>query len=280
MQAFIPTLRAQWLGQHLRELREQRGLTLKLVAEHLNRHLSALGRYESAEWPIPRTDVVNLMELYGIHDTATRDRLLRVAENVWRTHRWCLAPSDNLDASFIDLSWLADRAERLCLFHPGMVPKPLQLPEYHEPVARYTHPSGQRTEAMEQYRELQGALVGTDTKIQAVVDESALHRTIGGVDVLRAQLAHLRDLQQRGQAEIRVLPADVALHPGLSGPFWLFELPQPYAPVGYQDGLAGACYVEMPQVERFVDTYRQLADAAMGLFESVGLIEKRIAELT
>lgn len=34
---FIRTLRAQWLGQRLLVLRDQRGFTLRLVAEHLGR---------------------------------------------------------------------------------------------------------------------------------------------------------------------------------------------------------------------------------------------------
>lgn len=276
---FIPTLRAQWLGQHLRELREQRGLTLKTVAEHLNRHASALGRYETAGWPIPRTDVFSLLELYGIHDSAERGRLLRLAESVWRTHHWHLPPGEDLDLPFIGLPWLARRAERLRLYHPGMVPEALRTAAYHEPALRYIYPAGQHAELAGRYAELQAVLTAGETKIEAVIDEYALHRAVGGGAVLRAQLAHLHSLQASGRAEIRVLLTDVALHPGLSGPFWLLEPPLPYPPVGYQEGLGGQCWVESPQAERFVDAYRQIADAAMGLFESAGLIEKRLAEL-
>ncbi|WFE67524.1 helix-turn-helix transcriptional regulator [Micromonospora sp. WMMD714] len=79
---FIRTLRAQWLGQQLRALREERGMTLKLVSEHLHRDMSALGRYERADWPIRRGDVVALLDLYGFHHAAERARLLALAEDV------------------------------------------------------------------------------------------------------------------------------------------------------------------------------------------------------
>ncbi len=60
----VPTLRAQWLGRELRDLRERRNLTLRQVAEHLKRNFSALSRFENAEWPIPRHDVQMLLDLY------------------------------------------------------------------------------------------------------------------------------------------------------------------------------------------------------------------------
>ncbi|MEH1128388.1 helix-turn-helix domain-containing protein [Micromonospora sp. CPCC 206061] len=268
-----------WLGERLRQLREERGLTLRLVAEHLNRDPSALARYEKAEWPIPRADVVNLLELYGIHDSAQRDRSLRLAENVWPTHRWSPEPDDDADASFIDLPWLAARAERLCLSDPGMVPEPVQTPRYNELVARFAQPGSKDARSSEQRRNLQRALAAADIKIEAVVDEWALHRTVGGVETLRAQLVNLRDLQQGDRAVIRVLPSEVAIHPGLSGRFWLFEMPHPYPPVGYEDGLGGQHYVEAPQADRFADAYHQLADAALEQNESAELIEERIKAL-
>jgi hypothetical protein len=53
----------------------------------------------------------------------------------------------------------------------------------------------------------------------------------------------------------------------------------PVSDVGYLDGLAGQIYIELPQAERFVDTYRQLTDATLGIHESAEAIEARIAEL-
>lgn len=278
---FIVTLRAQWLGQYLREIRAERGLTLKLVSEHLNRESDVLARYERAEWPIPRADVASLLDLYGVHDSATREQVLRLAENVWRTNRWRQEPGDTSEAAFIDLPWLAQRAQRLCVYHPNLVPQPVRTPLYHELVARRMYPTHWLPFLMEQHRELQGALVATTTVIKAVVDESALYQTAWATEILQAQLVHLLELQQGGRVEIRVLPRDVASYPRLGeGPWWLFEMPSPYPPVGYLDDLAGHHFVELPYVERFADAYQQLSEAALDPFASTGLIEKRVAELS
>jgi hypothetical protein len=240
-----------------------------------------LARYERAEWPIPRADVASLLDLYGVHDSSTREQVLRLAENVWRTNRWCQEPGDTSEAAFIDVPWLAQRAQRLCVYHPSLVPQPVRTPLYHELVARHVYLTAWLPVLLEQHRELQGALAATSTVVEAVVDESALYQAAWGTEILQAQLVHLLELQLSGRVEIRVLPRDVPACPRLgAGPCWLFEMPSPYPPVGYLDDLAGQHFVEMPHAERFADAYQQLSEAALDPFASTGLIEKRLAELS
>nr|WP_244236244.1 helix-turn-helix transcriptional regulator [Micromonospora inaquosa] len=85
-ESFVQTLRAQWLGQQMRQLREQRGITLKQAAEFLERDFSSIARWERAEWPFRRGVVVSLLDLYGEHDGRERNRFIQLAEDAWRTH--------------------------------------------------------------------------------------------------------------------------------------------------------------------------------------------------
>jgi hypothetical protein len=117
-QPFLRTLRAQYLGDRLRRMRQERGLRLADVAAHLGRDLSALGRYERAQWPIGRTDVVSLLDLYGQHHPADRAHLLAVAEQVWHLHQW--DHYDDGHAGFITPQWLAARAARICVYQPAL----------------------------------------------------------------------------------------------------------------------------------------------------------------
>jgi hypothetical protein len=50
---FVQTIRAQFLGQRMRKLRDDRGLTLKYVAGYLGVEFSTLARYERAECQAP-----------------------------------------------------------------------------------------------------------------------------------------------------------------------------------------------------------------------------------
>ncbi|MGH3697096.1 MAG: helix-turn-helix domain-containing protein [Pseudonocardiaceae bacterium] len=80
-----PTLRAQWLAEHLRALRESTGMTLRQAGEYLQRDPSMVSWFETAEYPIRRGDVPTLLDLYHVSEECTRDGLLRLSEDVWRT---------------------------------------------------------------------------------------------------------------------------------------------------------------------------------------------------
>ncbi|WP_326555551.1 helix-turn-helix domain-containing protein [Micromonospora sp. NBC_01813] len=280
---FIRTLRAQWLGQQLRQIREQRGMTLKLVATHLNRDMSALGRYERADWPIRREDVVALLDLYGFHRADERAHLLSLAEEVWRTDRWNDAYDNVIDSSFIDFPWLESRADRICSYHSTVMPGLFQLRDYAELVIREVEgpkaPEGLIQRGIALRMDRQQMLERGQTKINAIIDESALRRPIGTPKLMQDQLRRILQLARQPQIEVRVLPRDIGLHPALDGSFWVFEMPTPYPAVGYLESLAGQMYFESPKADRFVSAYHRTCDAALDPRESAGLISKIVEEL-
>jgi transcriptional regulator with XRE-family HTH domain len=281
---FIRTLRAQWLGQQLRALREERGMTLKLVSEHLARDMSALGRYERGDWPIRKGDVVALLDLYGFHNAAERARLLGLAEEVWRTDRWDEDYGDVVDASFIDYPWLESRAESVSCFHLTLVPGLLQTRDYAEAVIRNAADADVPEPTIRRWVELRMSrqeVLDKERPIQisAVIDESVVRRQAGGPAVLRSQLEHLLQLQRRPTVQIRVMPNSVAFHQGLDGTFWIFRLPDPYPEVAYVESLGGRLYVESPKSERFVRAYAHLWECALDEVASARLIETIAKEL-
>ncbi|MFK3981841.1 helix-turn-helix domain-containing protein [Micromonospora sp. NPDC050397] len=275
---FIRTLRAQWLGVQLRELRETRGMTLDLVARHLNRDRSALGRYERAEWPIQRSDVLALLDLYGFHRASDRAQLLSLAEEVWRTDHWSDSYGDVVDASFIDFPWLESRAETVCSYHAAVVPGLFQLPAYAELVIRCTEGPKVSEEKIRR-----GIALRMDRQLvlkeprqirfEVIIDEAALRRQIGGPSLLQAQLAHLAKIARLPQVDLRVLPETVPLHPGVEGSFWLFRMPPPYPEVGYLESMAGQMYFELPKSERFRHAYDHMKEVALDPVTSSRLIK-------
>lgn len=281
---FVRTLRAQWLGQHLREIREQRGMTLKMVGEFLRRDHTALSRYERAEWPIRRAEVVALLDLYEFPRAGEREHLLRLAEDVWHTDNWADGYRDIVDAAFVDFPWLESRARLICSYHATLIPGLFQTREYAELVIRKAEGARATEEKVARWVELrmrrQQALGDPDTaRIAAVIDEGALRRRVGGPVVMREQLRQLAEAARRPTVEIRVLPADVCLHDGLHGSFWLFHLPDGYPMVGYLENLAGHVYVESPRSAQFLDAHQRLTDVALDPQESTKLISTIAEEL-
>ncbi|MGH2601062.1 MAG: helix-turn-helix domain-containing protein [Pseudonocardiaceae bacterium] len=278
------TLRAQWLGQQLRALRESAGMTLKQAGDYLQRDGSMVSRFESAVHPIRRGDVLALLDLYGVSDERTREGLLRLSEDVWRKGWWD-GYANSVDRQYIDMPWLEARAERIRTYEAMLVPGLLQTREYAETLIRNAAAADTPEEQIGKMIELrmtrQQVLSGdAPVDFGAVLDESVLRRVIGGPDVLRGQLTRLLDVAERPNVELRVLPLRRGAHAGLDGSFWLFEMPDPYPGVAYVDNPAGAVYVEEDTaVDRFRQAYHQISAMALGGKESAALIAASAKEL-
>ncbi|MGH3964526.1 MAG: helix-turn-helix domain-containing protein [Pseudonocardiaceae bacterium] len=279
-----PTLRAQWLGQQLRALRESTGMTLRQAGDYLQRDPSMVSRFETAEYPIRRGDVLALLDLYGVSEERTREGLLQLSDDVWRKGWWD-AYSNDIDRRFIDLLWLDSRAERLRTYEAMLVPGLLQTREYAEILIRNAATADTLEEKIERMiglRMTRQQILGGDAPVSftTVVDESVLRRVIGNPEVMRGQLTKLLEVAERPNVEVRVLPLRRGAHAGLDGSFWLYEMPDLYPDVAYVDNLAGAVYVEEDAaVDRFRQAYHQLSAAALDGKESAALIVAAAKEL-
>lgn len=270
-----PTLRAQWLGQQLRDLRESCGMTLRDAGAYLQRDASMVSRFETADWPIRRGDVLALLDLYGVDDEKRRGGLIQLSEEVWQKG-WWEQYADALDRQFIDYPWLEGRADRIRSYNAMVLPGILQTRAYAETLIKRGNgaTSGQQLAQWIDFRmERQRVLdQGATPQLEAVLDESVLRRPIGGAEVMRAQLARLRELARRPNIELRVLPLRAGWHAGLDGAFTIFEMPEPYPEVAYVDSLAGRFYLEQPDTERFIRVYHDVRDTALEPDQAVELI--------
>ncbi len=74
-----PTVRRRELGAVLRKLREEKGMSVKQVTEHLMCSPSKVSRIETGQRGATLRDVRDLCDLYGVTDPAERDRLMTLA---------------------------------------------------------------------------------------------------------------------------------------------------------------------------------------------------------
>lgn len=143
---FRHSLRAQFLGEKMRKLREDRGLTLKYIAAYLGVEFSTLARYERAEWPFRRDHVVALLDVYGVYDERERAELVELAANAWRINQWepgygkhnPTAVGD--DFAVIGHWWIQGRAEELCVYATTLVPELVQTRDYAEAIIQHGEP--------------------------------------------------------------------------------------------------------------------------------------------
>lgn len=274
------TLRSQWLGQQLRELRDSSDLMIKEVAEYLQRDPGTVSRFESGFYPIRRPDLMALLDLYGVSDRQRREALMTLSQDVWQKGWWDGYAADVV-GSLIDYAWLESRADHIRSYAAIVIPGVLQTPEYAKAVihANDTDASPEQVERWHELR-MQRQKILTDeepTRLTCLLDEAVLHRQIGDSEIMAAQLLHLLRHAAMPTTDIRVLPFRAGTATSTYGTFTIFKLPAPFPEVAYTETMAGAIYTEPPASDRFVKAYVGHESQALGQAESTEFISK-IAE--
>lgn len=277
-----PTLRAQWLGVALREMREQAGLTLKDVAEYLRRNASTVSRIESGLLPARVPEVLAYLDICGVDDPKRRDDLKTMSGELYRKGWWDGYTGD-VTGGLIDRIWLESRAVAICYFSTMVVPGLFQTREYAEAMIRTAHENAS-TEQVKRWVDLRMArqqLLDREAplRLEAVIDESVVRRVVGGPAVMRGQLRHLADLATRAEARVQVLPFAVGAHASPDGPFDLFEMADPYPNAACMQTPSGAIYVEADAAAPLAEAYDRLRKAALSTSDSAVLLSGLAADL-
>lgn len=181
-------------------------------------------------------------------------------------------------APFVDFESFATEAIN---FELDLIPGLLQTERYAYEVhraGRYTtNPQdiARRVKARtERQKRLTSAL---PIQLRAVIGEAALHRVVGGPEIMTEQLQHLLDLCELPNVIVQVLPYEAGAHASPSGAFVVlsFEHPEDEA-IGFLDTPLGGHTVDRPddvEALRYVfDELRSTALSAPATLERVATI--------
>jgi transcriptional regulator with XRE-family HTH domain len=272
-----PSLRVRWLGQHMRGLRDDQGLTLKFVATHLGMDFSKVARFERGNQPFTRDQVTALLDLYRAHDPDERAALLRLAQAAWRT-QWAVDFDGTIqDESFGDLLWLESEATHIRCYSPQSIPELLHSAEYAGQRAldeMGTAAHAERVAArvrLTTERQQSLSRVPTPVELTVVLDECVLRHPGGDRRVWASQIEHLRRAATLPNVDLRILPAGSPRPPGVQGEFTVFTLPHPSPLVVHIPYLGGRLFLEHSYDH--VDVFDQLCQAAADADGSPSLLE-------
>lgn len=286
---FQHSIRARYLGERMRSLREERGLTLKYIAAFLGVEFSTLARYERAEWPFRADHVTALLDVYGVYGERQREELVALARNAWRVCGWEVAGVKDTGTAgvneqpIIDHWWIQSRAEELCVYSPALVPTLLRARDYAEALIRFRDPNAPVMKVEAEVRELVDRQQVLDARppirLTVILEEAVLSRRIAGPAVSLAQWEHLVRAVERPHVTVLVLPTSAALHHGVDGGFTLCRMHAPYPAVALLDQLTGRAVVEAGAAERYSVAFDKLKAAALNPAHSMALIEQEISDL-
>ncbi|GAA0418243.1 transcriptional regulator [Acrocarpospora corrugata] len=270
-----PTLRTQWLGKQLRELREAAKLTLRDAGEYIQRDPATISRIEGGLVPARTPDVIALLNLYGINDETKREGMERLSREVWQTGWWDGYTPEAL-GGMLDRAWLESRAERIRIYEPMVIPGLFQTREYASAVITASD-AGAHPERIQQWLEFrmdrQKMLeFEPHPRIEMILDEALMHRIIGGPKVMSAQLRHLAAATERPDVAVRIVPFNAGAHASPEGGFLIFDMPDPYPDVAYAETRGGAVYAEADNADNFMRAYDSIQTKTLVPAESAKLI--------
>lgn len=111
-----------------------------------------------------------------------------------------------------------------------------------------------------------------------ILSEVILRDRIGGTNVHRGQLQHLRDCAEIPGITLQVLPIGRTTHAGLSGPFILLEAPN-HEQVAYAETQRGSLLISDPdEVSILARKYAMLRTQALNPEETTGLLDRLLGE--
>ncbi|MDN5914401.1 MAG: helix-turn-helix domain-containing protein [Pseudonocardia sp.] len=204
-----PTARRILLGVHLKRLRERAGVSRADAAYHIRGSDSKMSRLEAGKVGFKERDVADLLTFYGLPDGPERDQVMKMATRSNR-NGWWQRYNDVIPSWFEDFVGLESAAARVQTYELLFVPGLLQTPEYGRAAVSGGHPETTDPDVehrlslrMDRQRMLQRR---DGPMFWAVLDESVLHRPVGGPQVLNAQIDHLLELAATPSVVLQILP--------------------------------------------------------------------------
>lgn len=281
-----PTVRRRRLGQELRRLRELKGMTAEEVADRLLVSQSKISRLENGRRSISQRDVRDLCGVYEVEDHRMVESLMEMAKDS-RQQGWWHAFGDIPYSVYIGLE---TDAASLRVYEPQVVPGLLQTRGYAESLingALPEAPPGDIEKRVTVRARRQDRITAPEQPLRlwAVIDESALRRTVGGRQVMIEQLEQLVELSRLPHVTVQVLPFDMGAHPGINGQYAILEFPDAAdSSVVYIEGVTSDLYLEKAQdVQRYSVMYEHLRAQALNVEQSrifIGEIAKEYARRT
>ncbi|MGL4175219.1 MAG: helix-turn-helix domain-containing protein [Dermatophilaceae bacterium] len=266
------------IGARLRRLREARGLSREEAGYVIRSSESKMSRLESGRVAFKERDVSDLLVLYGVADPEQREAFLDVVRDANRPG-WWREYDDVLPGWFNTYVGLEEATVRIRGYETGLIPGLLQTEEYARAVlaAAQPPPTGQHLERAVSLRMTRQKILTREDPphVWFVLDEAALHRTVGDAETRMTQLRHLATVADSGQAVIQVLPLSARIHLATGGSFTILRFQDADLPdVVYIEQLISAHYLDKPQhVDRYTEVMDHLTTNALDPERTLQLLD-------
>jgi transcriptional regulator with XRE-family HTH domain len=280
-----PVVQSAVLRNELVRLRRASRLSQYEVAHELEWSPSKLIRMEGGRSSITTADLDALLTRYAVDSEAERERLHKLNRGA-RGAGWWDAYRAEIPGPYLDYVGYEAGTVFIRQFPGTVVPGLLQTAEYAEALTTSAVDPIQVGSVVNVRLQRQSELMrrSSPPRQYFVLDESVIRRHVG-IDrdpgIMPNQLRYIADAATgRKAVTIRVIPFNVGVHAGLSGPFTLLEFDGGVSDLLYLDtgrGELATLTGNDPDVAEYADKFESLLDFALPEDRSLELI-RNVAE--
>ncbi|MFG3604359.1 helix-turn-helix domain-containing protein [Micromonospora chersina] len=284
------TVPRRQLGRLLRQYRTEAGVTLDAAAEALEYSRQKIWRIECGLGAVRVLDVKAMCELYGVSAELTEAMKGLAAET--KSKGWWHAYGDAVPSWFELYVGLESAAAHLREYGDNLIPGLLQTRAYalglYQPGSRLSVEERERAvEVRLQRQSLLTRRLPQPPRLDAVLSEAVLRRTVHGPGVMTGQLSRLLEVSELPNVSLRVVPFAAGPHPGsVAGSFVILDFPAskggraPEPSVVYSESLTGALYLDKPdELRAYENAWNGLDALALSEAESRDMIKRVIGEM-
>jgi hypothetical protein len=278
-----PTALRIVLGAQLRRLREAAEISRADAGYAIRGSESKISRMELGRVGLKERDVSDLLTMYGMNDQDAKTKFLEMVRRS-NSPGWWHRYTDLMPDWFHDYVGLEEAASRILTYETHFVPGLLQTEEYAMAIASHGRPelatpAVRRRVSLRMQRQKVLSRPGAP-RVWAVIDESVLHRPMGGRRVLRDQIDYLLSVTKDGPVTLQIIPFALSGY-AAEGPFTMLRFSESDLPdIVYLEHLAGALYLDkLEELEIYSRAFDRLTVDAETPDRSRQLLTKMRADL-
>lgn len=271
--------RARALSAALRQAREDAGIGQRELARQLGMKHPQLSYWERGLRTPVVEDVAAILAKLDVTG-AERDRVLELARNA-SDPNWLTAGIPGVSPGLAGVLDCEKTANAITEWSPLVLPGLLQTSEYARAILSAGDLPAREVEPRVMMRMSRRDVLTRrrPARLIALIHERALRENIGGPEVMCDQLRNLLRAAEMDTVTVQVVQSGVGWHPGLAGPFILFDFPDSPSIVHLEHHRSSAFLYDDKDVEDYQAAAATVRGVAMSPEDSAELIASVITEL-
>ncbi|MBQ6644376.1 MAG: helix-turn-helix transcriptional regulator [Saccharopolyspora sp.] len=268
------TPRARALSAALRETRRASGVGLRALSRQLELSHTQLSHWENGS-RVPSIETVAMILAALRVPSGDRERILDLARNTAEPN-WLTVGLAGIPQQLAGAIESERAASAITEWAPMIVPGLLQTPDLMKSTMRAVKLPQHEEDVRMMVRAGRSEVLTREdpVRFEGIISEAVLYQRLAAPGVMAEQFAHLIEMSERPNITVRVVPLRTGWHPGLLGPFVLYEFPDAPSVVYFEHYNSGAFIPAEHDVNEHQKALAEIRNVAFDTTDSLGLLKQ------